>query len=129
MEGYMVDNKVKQILLRVSVEEKEKIEEMAKNEGVSVTAFIKKKVLSYDISEVYLEDIQKKEDFLLQQIEELKHSKEEDRKHYRDWVEGMNRSLQLLNEEKEKLLERNNVLTIELDQEKNKGFFARLFKR
>lgn len=129
MEVYMSDNKVKQILLRVSVEEKEKIEEMAKNEGVSVTAFIKNKVLSYNISEVYLEDIQKKEDFLLQQIEELKNSKEEDRKHYRDWVEGMNRSLQLLNDEKEKLLERNNVLTIELDQEKNKGFFARLFKR
>lgn len=125
----MADSKLKQILLRVSVEEKKQIEDMAKSEGLSVTAFIKNKVLSYDISEIYLEDIQKKEEFLLQQIEELKNSKEEDRKHYRDWVEGMNRSLQLLNDEKEKLLERNNVLTIELDQQKNKGFFARLFGR
>lgn len=125
----MVDSKVKQILLRVSAEEKKQIEDMAKSEGLSVTAFIKNKVLSYDISEVYLEDIQKKEEFLLQQIEELKTSKEEDRKHYRDWVEGMNRSLQLLNDEKEKLLERNNALTIELDEHKNKGFFARLFNR
>ena len=31
----------------------------------------------------------------------------------------MNRTLQLLNDEKENLLERNNVLSIELEEQKN----------
>ena len=38
----------------------------------------------------------------------------------------MNRTLQLLNDEKENLLERNNVLSIELEEQKNKTFVQRL---
>ena len=79
----MSDSKIKQILLRVSEDEKK-------------------------------------------QIEELKEEREEDRKHYREWIEGMNRTLQLLNDEKENLLERNNVLSIELEEQKNKTFLKRL---
>lgn len=117
---------MKQILLRVSEEEKEQIEQMAKDSKMSVTAFIKNKVLSKDISESYIDDSLKKENFYLKQIEELKKEREEDRKHYREWIEGMNRTLQLLNDEKENLLERNNVLSIELEEKKNKTFLKRL---
>ncbi|WP_455486318.1 plasmid mobilization protein [Gemella sp.] len=117
---------MKQILLRVSEEEKEQIEQMAKDSKMSVTAFIKNKVLSKDISESYIDDSLKKENFYLKQIEELKKEREEDRKHYREWIEGMNRTLQLLNDEKENLLERNNVLSIELEEQKNKTFLKRL---
>jgi hypothetical protein len=122
----MGDTKIKQILLRVSDKEKEQIEKMAKNSKMSVTAFIKNKVLSKDISESYINDSLEKESFYLKQIEELKKEREEDRKYYREWIEGMNRTLQLLNDEKENLLERNNVLSIELEEQKNKTFLKRL---
>lgn len=122
----MSDSKIKQILLRVSEEEKKQIEKMAKDNKMSVTAFIKNRVLSNDISESYTSDILEKEKFFLEKIEELKKDKEEDKKHYREWIEGMNRTLQLLNDEKENLLERNNKLLIELDEQKNKTFLQRL---
>jgi hypothetical protein len=122
----MSDSKIKQILLRVSEDEKKQIEEMAKDNKMSVTAFIKNRVLSNDISESYINDSLKMESFYLKQIEELKEEREEDRKHYREWIEGMNRTLQLLNDEKENLLERNNVLSIELEEQKNKTFLKRL---
>jgi Ribbon-helix-helix protein, copG family. len=122
----MSDSKIKQILLRVSEEEKKQIEQMAKDNKMSVTAFIKNRVLSNDISESYTSDILEKEQFFLEKIEELKKDKEEDKKHYREWIEGMNRTLQLLNDEKENLLERNNKLLIELDEQKNKTFLQRL---
>jgi uncharacterized protein (DUF1778 family) len=122
----MSDSKIKQILLRVSEEEKKQIEQMAKDNKMSVTAFIKNRVLSNDISESYTSDILEKEQFFLDKIEELKKDKEEDKKHYREWIEGMNRTLQLLNDEKENLLERNNKLLIELDEQKNKTFLQRL---
>ena len=122
----MSDSKIKQILLRVSEEEKKQIEQMAKDNKMSVTAFIKNRVLSNDISESYINDSIKMESFYLKQIEELKEEREEDRKHYREWIEGMNRTLQLLNDEKENLLERNNVLSIELEEQKNKSFLKRL---
>lgn len=122
----MSDSKIKQILLRVSEDEKEQIEKMAKDNKMSVTAFIKNRVLSNDISESYINDSLKMESFYLKQIEELKEEREEDRKHYREWIEGMNRTLQLLNDEKENLLERNNVLSIELEEQKNKTFLKRL---
>ena len=48
----MSDSKIKQILLRVSEEEKKQIEQMAKDNKMSVTAFIKNRVLSKDISEI-----------------------------------------------------------------------------
>jgi hypothetical protein len=117
---------MKQILLRVSEEEKKQIEAMAKEDKMSVTAFIKSRVLSNDISESYINDSLKMESFYLKQIEDLKKEREEDRKHYREWIEGMNRTLQLLNDEKENLLERNNVLSIELEEQKNKTFLKRL---
>lgn len=122
----MSDSKIKQILLRVSEDEKKQIEQMAKDNKMSVTAFIKNRVLSNDISESYINDSLKMESFYLKQIEELKKERDEDRKHYREWIEGMNRSLQLLNDEKENLLERNNVLSIELEEQKNKTFLKRL---
>jgi len=122
----MSDSKIKQILLRVSEDEKKQIEEMAKDNKMSVTAFIKNRVLSNDISESYTNDILEKEQFFLEKIEELKKDKEEDKKHYREWIEGMNRTLQLLNDEKENLLERNSKLLIELDEQKNKTFLQRL---
>ena len=122
----MSDSRIKQILLRVSEDEKKQIEQMAKNNKMSVTAFIKNKVLSKDISESYINDSLEKESFYLKQIEELKKERDEDRKHYREWIEGMNRTLQLLNDEKENLLERNNVLSIELEEQKNKTFLKRL---
>lgn len=122
----MGDSKIKQILLRVSEDEKKQIEQMAKDSKMSVTAFIKNKVLSKDISESYINDSLEKESFYLKKIEELKKEREEDRKHYREWIEGMNRTLQLLNDEKENLLERNNVLSIELEEQKNKTFLKRL---
>lgn len=122
----MSDSKIKQILLRVSEDEKKQIEKMAKDNKMSVTAFIKNRVLSNDISESYINDSLKMESFYLKQIEELKKEREEDRKHYREWIEGMNRTLQLLNDEKENLLERNNVLSIELEEQKNKTFLKRL---
>lgn len=122
----MSDSRIKQILLRVSEDEKKQIEQMAKDNKMSVTAFIKNRVLSNDISESYINDSLKMESFYLKQIEELKKEREEDRKHYREWIEGMNRTLQLLNDEKENLLERNNVLSIELEEQKNKTFLKRL---
>lgn len=122
----MSDSKIKQILLRVSEDEKKQIEQMAKDNKMSVTAFIKNRVLSNDISESYINDSLKMESFYLKQIEELKKERDEDRKHYREWIEGMNRTLQLLNDEKENLLERNNVLSIELEEQKNKTFVQRL---
>lgn len=122
----MSDSKIKQILLRVSEDEKKQIEQMAKDNKMSVTAFIKNRVLSNDISESYINDSLKMESFYLKQIAELKKEREEDRKHYREWIEGMNRTLQLLNDEKENLLERNNVLSIELEEQKNKTFLKRL---
>ena len=122
----MSDSKIKQILLRVSEDEKKQIEKMAKDNKMSVTAFIKNRVLSNDISESYINDSLKMESFYLKQIEELKKERDEDRKHYREWIEGMNRTLQLLNDEKENLLERNNVLSIELEEQKNKTFLKRL---
>lgn len=122
----MSDSKIKQILLRVSEDEKKQIEQMAKDNKMSITAFIKNRVLSNDISESYINDSLKMESFYLKQIEELKEEREEDRKHYREWIEGMNRTLQLLNDEKENLLERNNVLSIELEEQKNKTFLKRL---
>lgn len=122
----MSDSKIKQILLRVSEDEKKQIEKMAKDNKMSVTAFIKNRVLSNDISESYINDSLKMESFYLKQIEELKEEREEDRRHYREWIEGMNRTLQLLNDEKENLLERNNVLSIELEEQKNKTFLKRL---
>jgi len=122
----MSDSKIKQILLRVSEDEKKQIEQLAKDNKMSVTAFIKNRVLSNDISESYIKDSLKMESFYLKQIEELKKERDEDRKHYREWIEGMNRTLQLLNDEKENLLERNNVLSIELEEQKNKTFVQRL---
>lgn len=122
----MSDSEIKQILLRVSEDEKKQIEQMAKDNKMSVTAFIKNRVLSNDISESYINDSLKMESFYLKQIEELKKERDEDRKHYREWIEGMNRTLQLLNDEKENLLERNNVLSIELEEQKNKTFVQRL---
>lgn len=122
----MSDSKIKQILLRVSEDEKKQIEKMAKDNKMSVTAFIKNRVLSNDISESYINDSLKMESFYLKQIEELKEERDEDRRHYREWIEGMNRTLQLLNDEKENLLERNNVLSIELEEQKNKTFLKRL---
>ena len=52
----MSDSKIKQILLRVSEDEKKQIEKMAKDNKMSVTAFIKNRVLSNDVSESYIND-------------------------------------------------------------------------
>ena len=55
----MSDSKIKQILLRVSEDEKKQIEQMAKDNKMSVTAFIKNRVLSNDISESYIIRLQR----------------------------------------------------------------------
>ncbi|MGQ7418715.1 hypothetical protein ACTGW1_11935, partial [Streptococcus suis] len=102
------------------------INELAKANKQTVTAFIKRKVLSNEIAESYQSDISEREEVLKKQIEELKQEKEEDRRHYIEWVGGLNQSLRLMNEEKEKLLERNSSLLSELDEQKNKTFFQLL---
>ena len=50
----MSDSKIKQILLRVSEDEKKQIEKMAKDNKMSVTAFIKNRSAINDISESYI---------------------------------------------------------------------------
>ncbi len=81
---------------------------------MSVTAFIKQSAQN-DISESY-----EMTGGVYKRIRRTK-KRDEDEKHCEDgW--GMNRTLQLLNDEKKIFQKRNNVLSIELEEQKIRRF-------
>lgn len=126
-----MEEKKKQICLRLSETEKEIIEAKAKNEKMTVNAFILKRLLDdsagieNDINKLSseIESLKSKIETLETQNTELRKLGLEESKSYNEGLKRMEGIILVLNEtikEKQILIEA---------QETKKGFWSRLFKR
>lgn len=123
-----MEEKKKQICLRLTEEEKRVIEEKAKAENLAVNAFILKRLLN-DSTEI--ENAINK---LSSEIEELRTENNELKRFAKEERESYNEMLQKIKSTYETIISTLNE-TIQAKQiliesnETKKGFFSRLFKR
>jgi uncharacterized protein (DUF1778 family) len=123
-----LEEKKKQICLRLTEEEKRVIEEKAKAENLAVNAFILKRLLN-DSTEI--ENAINK---LSSEIEELRTENNELKRFAKEERESYNEMLQKIKSTYETIISTLNE-TIQAKQiliesnETKKGFFSRLFKR
>lgn len=123
-----MEEKKKQICLRLSETEKEIIEEKAKNEKMTVNAFILKRLLN-DSEEIEnaISKLSDEIEALKTENKELKRSEQEQRESYTKTLEEIRSTYEVVISVLKETIKSKQIL-IET-QETKKGFWARLFKR
>lgn len=120
--------KKKQICLRLSETEKEIIEEKAKNEKMTVNAFILKRLLD-DSTEIEntISKLSAEIEVLKAENKELKRSEQDQRESYTKTLEEIRSTYEVVISVLKETIQSKQIL-IET-QETKKGFWKRLFKR
>lgn len=123
-----MEEKKKQICLRLSEAEKEIIEEKAKNEKMTVNAFILKRLLD-DSTEIEnaISKLSAEIEVLKEENKELKRSEQDQRESYTKTLEEIRSTYEVVISVLKETIKSKQIL-IET-QETKKGFWARLFKR
>lgn len=123
-----MEEKKKQICLRLSETEKEIIEEKAKNEKMTVNAFILKRLLD-DSTEIEnaISVLSAEIEALKDENRELKRFEENQRESFRKTLEDTRSTYEVMMSVLRETIQAKQIL-IET-QEAKKGFWARLFKR
>jgi uncharacterized protein (DUF1778 family) len=123
-----LEEKKKQICLRLSETEKEIIEEKAKNEKMTVNAFILKRLLD-DSTEIEnaISKLSAEIEVLKAENKELKRSEQDQRESYTKTLEEIRSTYEVVISVLKETIKSKQIL-IET-QETKKGFWARLFKR
>lgn len=123
-----MEDKKKQICLRLSEKEKEIIEEKAKKEKMTVNAFILKRLLD-DSAELEnaITVLSDENEALKTENKELKRSEQDQREIYTKTLEEIRSTYEVVISVLKETIQAKQIL-IET-QEAKKGFWARLFKR
>lgn len=123
-----MEEKKKQICLRLSETEKEIIEEKAKNEKMTVNAFILKRLLD-DSTEIEnaISVLSAEIEALKAENRELKRSEQNQRDSYTETLTEIRSTYEVIISALKETIKSNQIL-IET-QETKKGFWARLFKK
>ena len=127
-QTHIVEEKKKQICLRLSETEKEIIEEKAKNEKMTVNAFILKRLLD-DSTEIEntISKLSAEIEVLKAENKELKRSEQDQRESYTKTLEEIRSTYEVVISVLKETIQSKQIL-IET-QETKKGFWKRLFKR
>lgn len=123
-----MEEKKKQICLRLTEEEKTIIEEKAKTEGLTVNAFILKRLLN-DSAEIEnaINKLSAEIEALKDENRELKRFEENQRESFRKTLEDTRSTYEVMMSALKEIIKSKQIL-IE-NQETKKGFWSRLFKR
>lgn len=123
-----MEEKKKQICLRLSETEKEIIEEKAKNEKMTVNAFILKRLLD-DSAEIgnAISVLSAEIEALKDENRELKRFEEDLRKDYRETLAEIRSTYEVMISALKETIKSKQILIDSL--ETKKGFWSRLFKR
>lgn len=123
-----MEEKKKQICLRLSETEKEIIEEKAKNEKMTVNAFILKRLLD-DSTEIEnaISKLSDEIEALKAENRELKRSEQNQRDNYTETLAEIRSTYEVIISALKETIKSKQIL-IEA-QETKKGFWARLFKK
>lgn len=123
-----MEEKKKQICLRLSETEKEIIEEKAKNEKMTVNAFILKRLLD-DSAEIEnaISVLSAEIEALKAENRELKRSEQNQRDNYTETLAEIRSTYEVIISALKETIKSKQIL-IEA-QETKKGFWARLFKK
>lgn len=114
----MKKDRTKSVLIRLTEEEKNKIQEMAESEEMKVEPFVRKKVFSNDIKKLSNEN-----DALREEIKALKEEIKNNRVDKEMWSKFTSQVLEMLDEMKKE----KEVLLIETKEKK--PFWKRIFGR
>lgn len=130
-----MEEKKKQICLRLTEKEKEIIEEKAKNEKMTVNAFVLKRLLDdSDEIENAINVLSAEIKALKAENKELKKSEQSQRDSYRETLADMRSNYEVMISANEVIISslketiKSKQILIE-SQETKKGFLARLFKK
>lgn len=123
-----MEEKKKQICLRLSETEKEIIEAKAKNEKMTVNAFILKRLLD-DSTEIgnAINVLSAENEALKDENRELKRFEEDLRKDYRETLAEIRSTYEVMISALKETIKSKQILIDSL--ETKKGFWSRLFKR
>lgn len=123
-----MEEKKKQICLRLSETEKEIIEAKAKNEKMTVNAFILKRLLD-DSTEIgnAISVLSAENEALKDENRELKRFEEDLRKDYRETLAEIRSTYEVMISALKETIKSKQILIDSL--ETKKGFWSRLFKR
>lgn len=123
-----MEEKKKQICLRLSETEKEIIEEKAKNEKMTVNAFILKRLLD-DSAEIgnAISVLSAEIEALKDENRELKRFEEDLRKDYRETLAEIRSTYEVMISALKETIKSKQILIDSL--ETKKGFWSRFFKR
>lgn len=123
-----MEEKKKQICLRLSETEKEIIEEKAKNEKMTVNAFILKRLLD-DSAEIgnAISVLSAEIEALTDENRELKRFEEDLRKDYRETLAEIRSTYEVMISALKETIKSKQILIDSL--ETKKGFWSRFFKR
>jgi hypothetical protein len=116
----MKKDRTKSVLIRLTEEEKNKIQEMAESEEMKVEPFVRKKIFSNDIKKLSNENNALREEIktLKQEIITKKNQNEADRE---NWSKLISQALEML----ENMKKEKEVLLIETKEKK--PFWKRIF--
>lgn len=123
-----MEEKKKQICLRLTEEEKTIIEEKAKTEGLTVNAFILKRLLN-DSEEIEnaIKELSDEVDALKEENRELKQFEKDQREIFAKTLNEMRTTYDVIVKNLQDTIKSNQIL-IE-SKESKKGFWSRLFKK
>ena len=123
-----MEEKKKQICLRLTEEEKTIIEEKAKTEGLTVNAFILKRLLN-DSTEMEnaINELSDEIEALKAENRELKRSEQSQRENYTETLAEIRSTYEVIISALKETIRSKQIL-IE-SQENKKGFWARIFKK
>lgn len=123
-----MEEKKKQICLRLTEEEKTIIEEKAKTEGLTVNAFILKRLLN-DSEEIEnaINELSSKNEALKAENKELKRFAKQEREFYNEMLKEIKSTYEIIISTLKETIKSKQIL-IE-SQENKKSFWKRLFKR
>ena len=123
-----MEDKKKQICLRLSEKEKEIIEEKAKKEKMTVNAFILRRLLD-DSTEIEnaISVLSAENEALKDENRELKRIEEDLRKDYRETLAEIRSTYEVMISALKETIKSKQILID--SQETKKGFWSRLFKR
>ncbi len=123
-----MEEKKKQICLRLTEEEKTIIEEKAKTEGLTVNAFILKRLLN-DSNEIEnaINELSSKNEALKAENKELKRFAKQERESYNEMLKEIKSTYEIIISTLKETIQSKQIL-IE-SQENKKSFWKKLFKR
>lgn len=123
-----MEEKKKQICLRLTEEEKTIIEEKAKTEGLTVNAFILKRLLNdSEKIENAIKELSDEVDALKEENRELKHFEKDQREIFAKTLNEMRTTYDVIVKNLQDTIKTNQIL-IE-SKESKKSFWKRIFKK